>query len=126
MLSYLAIAAGGALGAAARVGVSAVFPPDPDGLPWATLAVNVFGALCLGAMSRRTELAEPVLLFVSVGFLGSFTTFSTFAFEMAERPAHVAVPYALITLGLGTAAAWFGSHLDSVSRTVQDESEKNT
>jgi len=54
-------------------------------LPYGTLAVNVIGSLLLGLImegSLRSTLLSPELRFgVTVGFLGGFTTFSTFSYE---------------------------------------------
>ncbi len=62
--------------AAARLG---------SGFPYGTLFVNVAGsfllALFLGLALERLLIAPPWRLFFAIGFLGSFTTFSTFAFE---------------------------------------------
>jgi CrcB protein len=86
-------------------------------LPWATLAVNVVGSLCLGVVvarasrHRRTGLSLP---FLGPGLLGSFTTYSTFAVEtnwlLATRPA-VGAAYAIASLVGGVAAARWGYRL---------------
>jgi CrcB protein len=71
-----AVAAGGALGAAARYGVGLAWPH-----PWATLAINVTGCFMIGALvelSPPHRLARP---FLATGVLGGFTTFSTYAVE---------------------------------------------
>lgn len=102
------IAAGGALGAAARQGVSLGIPSGDGGLPWATLLVNVSGCLLIGVLmvliveARRVHrLVRP---FLGVGVLGGYTTFSTYTVEAqvliaAGRPG-VALGYLV-----GTAAA---------------------
>lgn len=76
----------GALGALARMWVSDWLNPNQVGsLPGGTLLVNVVGSFCLGlvtglALSQR-GLSEPWRSAVSIGFLGSLTTFSTFSVE---------------------------------------------
>lgn len=106
----------GAAGTVLRAGCTAVAVRlFGSAFPWGTLAVNVAGSFAFGAIysyvrsrSLPTEL-DGVLL---VGFLGGFTTYSSFAFqsvEMAESgrgPA--AAAYVLATTLLGLAAAWAG------------------
>jgi CrcB protein len=83
----LAIAAGGALGAAARylVHVSPLqnlFKP----FPFPTFAINVTGSFLIGFLlvlfADKYEANENLRLAVMVGFLGAFTTFSTFELEI--------------------------------------------
>jgi CrcB protein len=79
------IAVGGALGALARYGIAELLPTRPGHFPWGTFATNVTGCFLIGVlMVLITEvwsahrLARP---FLGVGFLGGFTTFSTYANE---------------------------------------------
>jgi len=108
-LDYLAIALGGALGATIRFGTAVLLPTATGAWPWATFAVNLLGALLLGALAGLGRHTTRPLLFLTVGLLGSLTTFSTLAHELATRasPA-VALAYGLSTLSLGIAAAWLG------------------
>ena len=83
-MNLVLIAAGGALGALARYGAGIWVQPDDDLFPWGTLAVNVAGSLALGfgfrvleAAAASAEIRQGLL----IGFLGAFTTFSTFSFE---------------------------------------------
>jgi len=85
----LAVAAGGALGAVSRFFVtSSVIYVFGNGLPFGTLVVNIIGSFCLGALVEVFSVAwsvSPELRnFFIVGILGSFTTFSTFSFEVVE------------------------------------------
>ena len=55
--------------------------------PWGTLLVNVTGSLLMGvvlAILSRYETAEPFRLFLAVGLLGGFTTFSTFSADFLK------------------------------------------
>lgn len=56
-----------------------------SGFPWATFIVNIAGCLIIGLLwgwsSRSSSLSENVMLLLSVGFCGGFTTFSTFSKE---------------------------------------------
>jgi len=83
------IAAAGACGTLARYGLSGLGDRwTPAGLPAGTLAVNLGGCLmfgCLAALAEhRAGLGPETRLVITVGFLGAFTTFSTFAFESAQ------------------------------------------
>lgn len=105
---------GGALGAGARylVGQAMMGWFGPN-YPWGTLAVNLIGGLAMGAlvgMLARMTAGEQARLFLAVGVLGGFTTFSAFSLElvtMLERGAMLtAVGYALASV-LGAVLALF-------------------
>lgn len=92
MLNVLLVALGGGLGAASRFGVSLAVPARADAWPWATFGINVAGSLLIGVLagwlSSRGEAGEPWRLFLGVGVLGGFTTFSAYSLEtmrMIER-----------------------------------------
>ena len=76
----------GGMGCVARYMVSGwVYSLAGRTLPYGTLAVNVIGSLLLGLImegSLRSTLLSPELRFgITVGFMGGFTTFSTFSYE---------------------------------------------
>ena len=85
MLKLFCIAAGGALGAVARYGLSGwVQNVAPATFPWGTLCVNTVGSLLIGVflgISELTSVSPAVRLLFAVGFLGAFTTFSTYSLE---------------------------------------------
>ena len=79
------IAAGGGIGALARYGVAHLLPTRPGQFPWGTFLTNVAGCFAIGVlMVLITEVwtgHRLVRPFLGVGFLGGFTTFSTYAVE---------------------------------------------
>jgi len=89
MLGVVLVALGGALGAASRYGVSVAARglSDAPGT-YATLFVNVVGSFALGLLmawlvsrSQAGAVHHNLFLFVGVGLLGGFTTFSAFSLE---------------------------------------------
>ena len=88
MKALLAVAIGGAAGAVLRYGVYVgVQHLMPSPFPLATWIVNVVGSLLMGVLVEVLALVwspgETVRLLLAVGFLGAFTTFSTFALDFA-------------------------------------------
>lgn len=81
----LTICIGGGIGSILRYSLSHKLLMSYGGatLPWATLAVNVIGSLCIGWLYGYANLSqiEWVRPLVIIGFLGGFTTFSTFSLE---------------------------------------------
>ncbi|MBF0291169.1 MAG: fluoride efflux transporter CrcB [Nitrospinae bacterium] len=86
MSSYLAVAFGGALGSMARYfAAGSVYERLGTGFPYGTLAVNVAGCFLIGLIMELTEsrftINPQFKIFLTIGVLGGFTTFSTFSFE---------------------------------------------
>jgi fluoride exporter len=85
-VSLIFIAIGGALGSVARYLLStALLRATGTLFPVGTFAVNVVGCFVFGAIAgaaeQRVQLAPELRLFLLVGVLGGFTTFSSYAFE---------------------------------------------
>lgn len=117
--AMLPVVLGGMLGAPARYAVDALLPAAPRGYPWSTFAVNVAGALLLGLLLESLVRSgedrgrrRRIRLFAGTGFLGAFTTYSSFAVQLVQlvrdgRPV-LAVAYAAASLAAGLAAAAAG------------------
>jgi len=119
----LAIALGAAFGAPARYGIAQAVHVAPGTFPWATFVTNVSGSFALGLfMAVVLERFPPTRYlrpFVATGFLGAYTTYSTFAVEsdllVKDGHADVALLYAGASLVVGFLAVWAGIW---VARTV--------
>jgi fluoride exporter len=111
-----AIALGGALGAPARYGVAQLIHVRGDGFPWATFWTNVSGSFALGLILalilERFPPSRYARPFIATGFLGAYTTYSTFAVEtdLLIKDGHLltAAAYVVSSLLIGFAAVWFG------------------
>jgi len=85
-MTWIAIALGGAVGAVARYGMAnGVYAVLGRGFPYGTFAVNLMGSLLMGFLFvfllERINAGPEMRAAIIVGFLGSFTTFSTFSME---------------------------------------------
>ena len=118
-IAILAVAVSGALGALARWGLDEWFEARSGLFPWGIFVVNISGAFLVGFlvtwMEPRFEDVTWLRTGVLVGFLGAYTTFSTFSLDTYRLldAGHVgtALANALGTLGLGLVAVWAGIRL---------------
>jgi fluoride exporter len=117
---WLSIALAGALGTLARYLLGGWLARVTGGvIPWETFLINVSGSLAIGACAAaldRGSFSSPVVrMSTMVGFLGGFTTFSTFALEthrLAEDAQRTsALLYVLLTNIAALAAVWMGYRL---------------
>lgn len=87
-MALVVVGLGGALGAIARyMATDWARALAGDAFPWGTLAVNVSGSFALGFLMVWLQSMAPssqIRQLVGIGFLGSFTTFSTFSYEAVE------------------------------------------
>ena len=117
MVDYLWVGLGGFLGANARYALGAwIVQRAGPAFPWHTLLINVTGSLAIGAiLVLLTErlVADPAWrLFLVVGFLGGYTTFSSYTFEalaLVEQGDWLpALWYVVGSNGLGLATTYAG------------------
>ena len=85
-MNWIAVAVGGGLGAMARYAVSTwIFQVSSHKFPYATLTVNVLGSFVMGILFvviiERSALPMEMRSLWMIGFLGAFTTFSTFSLD---------------------------------------------
>ena len=118
MNTILLVMGGGAMGALARYQLGRLSGHMMPGAlwPWGTFAANVLGGFAMGLLAgwlaRFSSISgEPVRLFLGVGVLGGFTTFSSFSLEtvlMLERGQYgMAMAYAVFSV-LGAVGALVG------------------
>jgi CrcB protein len=114
----LAVGAAAALGASCRYLLDQVIQHQHDqSLPWSTFVINISGSLLLGlvtGLSIHHGLSATPTTIIGAGFLGGYTTWSTYIWEslaLAEAGALFAAGVNLVgslVVGLGAAAAGFG------------------
>ena len=116
-MQALAIAGGGAAGALLRFWMAnAVYALVGRGFPYGTLAVNVLGSLLMGLLYvlliDKLSLGPQWRAVLLVGFLGAFTTFSTFSIEtlnlLEAGETMKAVLNVLLSMALCIGATWLG------------------
>lgn len=113
----IAIFAGGAVGAVARVEVARAINVGAPSWPWPTFAVNVAGAFMLGYFATRLQERLPLSAyrrpFVGTGLCGGLTTFSTLQVELLKMidagKLGLAFGYATASVGAGFAAVWIAT-----------------
>jgi CrcB protein len=110
---YAMIAAGGALGALARYALGGLVQQWAGArFPYGTLVINVSGALLMGVvMTLLTErgVVHPNWRFlVPVGFIGAYTTFSTFEYETFRAMEQAGWMMALANVSVSVVAGFAG------------------
>jgi CrcB protein len=109
-VTVLWVGLAGVAGVLSRYALSTPF--HGDALPWATVAINVVGSFLLGALVTSHVFSEEARTALGVGFLGGFTTFSTFSVQAvldveAGEPGR-AMLYVAASVALGLLAAGAG------------------
>jgi fluoride exporter len=117
MKTAVGIAVAGALGALARYGIGGLISRrNESAFPWETFVVNVSGAFALGLIftvaTERWSVAPWFRSALTIGFLGAYTTFSTFMFEtyrLGEDRAHALAALNIIgSCAAGLVAVYLG------------------
>ena len=118
MQKYFLIAFGGALGAMLRYWVgSTIASRMGTKFPYGTFVINITACVIIGFsltfLSRRADLNPAWRFLVPVGFIGAYSTFSTYEWETLSTVRTgaflLAAFYAISSLILGLAAVWGGS-----------------
>ena len=120
MQKYLLIAAGGALGSIARYWVgSSISGRIGTRFPYGTMVINITACVIIGFtltyFGKRADLSPAWRFLVAIGFIGSYSTFSTYEWETLSTLRSGAFVlgglYAVGSLILGLAATWCGTAL---------------
>ena len=123
MEKYLFIAIGGALGSIARYWIgSTVSGRLGARFPYGTLVVNITACLMIGFaityLGKRAELNAAWRILIPIGFVGAYSTFSTYEWEtfstLRSGAFLLAAVYAVGSLLLGLVAVWGGSVLAEI------------
>jgi fluoride exporter len=107
---------GGVCGTAARYALERIIHVAPGTFPWSTFVVNVSGCFVLGVLFtliiERWPPSRYVRAFAVVGFLGAYTTFSTYTVEAVtlakDHHSDIAGAYVLASVVVGLAAVYAG------------------
>lgn len=112
-MQFVAVALAGAVGALLRWRIGVAF--TARSFPWPTLGINLAGSFLLAFLlggPATSRLSETTTLAISVGLLGSFTTFSTFGYEsitlIRDGRMGLAAAYIAVSLVGGLASAGAG------------------
>ena len=123
MQKYLLIAAGGALGSVARYWVGSTISSRVGiRFPYGTLVVNLTACLIIGFtltyLGKRADFDPAWRFLIPVGFIGAYSTFSTYEWEtlstLRSGAFFLAGLYAIGSLVLGLIAVWGGAALAEV------------
>lgn len=118
-MNWLLVAFGGAIGAIFRYSASVWFTKPAGLFPWTTWSVNLLGCFLAGVFFAFTQkyafLQNEARLFLMVGILGGFTTFSSFGLEtfqlLKQGQIALAVTYAFSSLVVGVIALVIGFYI---------------
>lgn len=116
-MNYLAVGIGGILGAISRYALSSFISGlAVAAFPYGTLSVNLIGSFLLSFIAYgsilKWSLPREYLLAINTGFIGAFTTFSTFSVDALNLINHgeyiIAITYVLISVIAGLTLSWLG------------------
>lgn len=111
-MEWILIALGGGVGATLRYSTQRFIQQMDVPSFWATALVNLLGSFLLGNVGSWTFIESTMLSFLTIGVLGGFTTFSTFAFDLVKlidsKQWRMALLFTGINLLGGILFFWFG------------------
>lgn len=116
-MKYLWVALGGALGSLARYAVGLwIYERTGTRFPYGTFVINVSGCFIIGfaltVLDERMGLPPAWRLAIPIGFVGAYTTFSTFEYETLRLAQHgqalSGLLYVVLSVVLGYGAVWLG------------------
>jgi CrcB protein len=115
MRRFLIVGVAGAVGAGLRYGLTLIIPETDNGFPVPTLLINLIGAFLLTFavfyLFERMTLDDVLKTAISVGLLGSFTTFSAMSLETVDLINHQQFLFALVYIALSILGGLFMSFL---------------
>ncbi len=119
MTRFLVVAAGGAAGAVARYGVTLFVATFwKRDFPLATLLINVSGSFILGffatVAAERAGIDPVWRLLIATGFVGAYTTFSTFEYETERLAANGALAWGIVNILTSVIAGFIAVRLGIV------------
>ncbi len=120
LMPLLIIGAGGFFGAIARYVVGMAVQNHIKGtFPWGTFVINVTGSFVLGfigtLLANRFLVSANWRYFVTIGFIGAYTTFSTFEYETANLGSSWQAMFNLLgSVVVGYIAVWLGIRLGEI------------
>lgn len=121
-MNWLLVACGGAIGASLRYGAGFLISKPGSAFPWTTWSVNLIGCFLAGIFFAFT-LRYPILqnetrLFLMVGILGGFTTFSSFGLEtfqlLRQEQITTALIYAVSSMVVGVMILALGFYIANI------------
>ena len=122
MINIFWVAAGGALGASLRFISSSFFNLFYPNLPIGTFFVNVLGSFIIGLLINTLEMRNSSEVFIKyfliIGVLGSYTTFSSFSYEVIElynnKKLLLSIIYILVSVFSCIVSAYIGYNINKV------------
>ncbi len=120
MMNFLIVFVGGGIGAVFRYWLSgAVYKFSSGSFPLGTLAVNIIGSFLIGFLMILMEgrfLAPPsVRIFLTIGILGGFTTFSSFSYETISLMRDGELLLSVLNIGASVIVCLFATYIGTVT-----------
>lgn len=115
-MKFLAVFIGGGLGSLCRFLLASLNVGSNTAIPYGTLSANFMSSFILGALvawfSAKNDPSPSVVLLLTTGFCGGFSTFSTFSLELFQLSKNgypgLAFGYLVLSIGIGLLAVWLG------------------